>query len=136
MQGVLDKLSSQNEKYLGGMLDVEKERADRQQQLAKIQQAEANLRFKYQQARAEATTQAQKLALDKWYKGQQVALSNARNSISQTNAETGQGRLTVAQQNAETARIRAVNAAKNKAPGRQHLQVGRRRGRLGRALAS
>ena len=135
VEGVLERLTAQNEKTLAGMLDVEQERADRQQQLAKIQQAEANLRFKYQQARAEATTQAQKLALDKWYKNQQVALSQARNSISGGNLAVAQGRLTVAQQNAETARIKAVERRQEHGAGRGQVQVGRRGDGLGGQVA-
>jgi len=116
VQGVLEKLQANNEKTLGGMLDVEKERADRRQQLAKIQQADETLRFRYQEARAKATTAADKLALDDWYKHQQRKLSAARNAISRTNATTSQGRLGVARKNAETSRMRVENAPKPGAP--------------------
>jgi len=118
VQGVLEKLSAQNEKLLGGMLDVEKERADRRQQLAKIQQAEATLKFKYQEARAKATTAAEKAQLDRWYKSQNVKLGAARVAISQQNANTGvtragisQQQANIAAQRAETARVAAANKA-------------------------
>ena len=111
VQTVLEKLRSNNEKVLGGMLDVEKERADRRQQAAKIQQAQATLNFKYREARAKARTTADKAAIDRWYKNQQVKLSAARNAISATNAQTSITRAQTGQYNAQTSRIRATTQA-------------------------
>lgn len=114
VQGVMEKLTANNEKLLGGMLDVEKERADRRQQLAKIKQADATLRLRYQEARRDAHTDAEKAAVDRWYKNQQVKLSAARNAVSMTNAQTSQGRLGVSRFNAQTSRMNAIDRASGK----------------------
>lgn len=109
---VLEGLRTNQAKVSGQMIDIEQERADRRQQMAKIQQAQATLNLRYQEAKSKALTSADKAALDRWYKAQQVKLSIARNAISATNAQTSQGRLAVAQQNANTSAIKAANAPK------------------------
>ena len=111
---VLEGLRSNQAKVTGQMIDIEEERADRREKMAKVQQAQATLNLKYREAKAKAITAADKASLDRWYKAQQVKLSAARNAISATNAATSQGRLDVSRFNANTSRIRAQDAASGK----------------------
>lgn len=111
---VLEGLRSNQAKVTGQMIDIQEEKQQQAQQRAKIQQAQATLNLRYQEAKSKAVTAADKAALDRWYKAQQVKLSAARNAISATNAQTAIGRLGVSQQNANTALIRAQTSASGK----------------------
>lgn len=111
VQSVLDKLSGNQEKLLSGMLDVEQERADRRDKLARLKTAAQKLKLEYQKARAAATNDAERRRIDEWYKGQSLIVRNQTNAISQTRADIAQQGVGIAQQNADTARIRA-DAAK------------------------
>jgi hypothetical protein len=105
---VLEQMRSNQEKISGQMIDIQEEKRQQVVQQAKIRQAQSELNFKYQEAKRKAVTAADKAALDRWYKNQQVKLSIARNTISAGNLQVSQGRLGVAQQNADTSRIKAT----------------------------
>lgn len=70
-----------------------------------IEQAQQKINLQYQEAKLKATTSAEKLALDQWYKQQNVILDQARIGISQQNADA-------ATTSANASATRAANAGK------------------------
>ena len=99
---ILDNLMENQTGITKSILDIEQERRQIAAGQAKIRQATAELNYKYQTARQKATTAAEKLALDRWYKAQQVKINAANVALGRGRLQVSQGHLAVSQQNAAT----------------------------------
>jgi len=82
---------------------------------AQIANAQSELRYRYASLRAQATTNAQKLAVDRWYKQQEASLRAQQIGVSRftartgrINARSGQVRAAASAQNAATAAAKAA----------------------------
>jgi hypothetical protein len=109
--GRSDYESKLREQLLSGRADEIKAIQDQREYEAtlslkkvQIEQAQQKINLQYQEAKSKATTTAQKLAVDQWYKQQNVILSQARNDIAQQ-------RVGIAQQNANTTAAKAAQAS-------------------------
>lgn len=98
--GFLDKLNERN-------MTVLKMRQSIESSIQEANAAQRALDFKYAELKSDAVTAKDKLALDKWYKSQKVAIDQYRASIYAQNAATSA-------YNADTSRINAITN-KNKA---------------------
>jgi hypothetical protein len=125
VESVLDKLRANSEKAQAGISDIEELRYKQRNEILdrreKERKARADLKYKYATLRQRATTDADKRALDRWYKGENLRIdqyaadtSRMNAQTSQQNAITSQGRLAVSKYNAKTSRINANNRASGK----------------------
>ena len=132
---VLDNLMGNQEGITKSILDIEQERRQIAAGQAKIRQAQADLNYKYAGRPPKATTAAEKLALDRWYKtpaGRRISTRPTWRSGGA--AEVSQGHLTPSrnrtrQTDAGRRRQQAEDARRDHGLGRPLLQVGAEGGR-------